>query len=156
MRGLKVRWLAGAVVASVAMVAAPQTSVAATYGLGIVAVDFRFAGIPSSLPAGEYDVRFFNGSRVHPHEAVAFDLGPDCAHYSRAQVLALLDQPEEDAFIECPNLAFEGFAFAPPLGRDRQTYNLIPGRTFFACFIDTGGTPHFKLGLLSLVNVRAA
>ncbi|MFN2503882.1 MAG: hypothetical protein ABR540_06585 [Acidimicrobiales bacterium] len=153
---MRVRWLVGAVVATAALVGAPQTSIAATYRLGIVAVDFRFAGIPSSLPAGEYDVQFFNGSRVHPHEAVAFDLGPECANYNRAQVIALLDQPEADAFIECPNLAFEGFTFAEPLGRDRQTYNLVPGRTFFACFIDTGGTPHFKLGLLSIVNVRVA
>ncbi|MDQ4097367.1 MAG: hypothetical protein M3144_05800 [Actinomycetota bacterium] len=137
------------------MVVAPQTAAAATFRLAIVAFDYRFAGIPSTLPAGDYDIRFFNVSRAEPHEAVAFNLGPECADLSRADVIALLEAPEEEAAAQCPNLRFEGFVFAPPFGRDNGTFSLAPGRTMFVCFIPTPeGIPHFRLGMLSFTNVR--
>ena len=156
MRRSRVRLLIGAFTLSMAMLVAPQAAVAATYNFAIGAVDYRFVGMPSTLPAGDYDTQFINGSAREPHEAIAFNLGPECANLSRAQVIALLDAPQEDAFDQCPNLAFEGAAFAPPLGRDRSTYSLTPGRTMWVCFIPTPeGIPHYKLGMLSFTNVVA-
>jgi len=155
MRRFGVRWLVGAVTVAATMVAAPQTSFAATYSLGIRALDYRFSGIPSELQPGDYDTRFINSSRSEPHEAIALNLGPECANLSRAQVIALLEGSEEEAFARCPSLGFSGAAFALPRGSDRTTFSLTPGRTMFVCFIPTPrGTPHFKLGMLSFTNVR--
>jgi len=136
----------------------PQAATAQvpTRKLAIVARNYQFPGIPPILPAANYDTRFVNIARDEPHEVVVFNLGAACASLSRQQVIALLDQSEEAFRAACPALAFEGFAFAPPLGLDRQTLRLAPGRTMFVCFIPTPqGVPHFKLGMLALSNVIA-
>lgn len=124
-----------------------------------VAINYRFLGIPDRLAAGEYDTRFINASRDQAHEMIGFNLGPECAHLSRAAILELLSGPEEAAVATCPNFAseqgFAGAAFAPPRGRDRTTFTLTPGRAIFVCFLDTpDGVPHFLKGMLAVSNVR--
>jgi len=130
----------------------PQAATAATRSLGIVARDYSFSGISSRLVAGDYDTRFVNGSRKEPHEVVALNLGPACAGLTRQQVVAHLDADTIE--LACPDIAFEGFAFAPPLGRDRVSFTLDAGRTLFVCFIPTPqGIPHYQLGMLALSDV---
>lgn len=137
------------------VVGLPQSATAdSTRAMSVAARDYRFSGIPSRLPAASYDTKFFNVSRNEPHEVVALRLANACAGYSRQQLIDLFRQGEAATFATCPDIDFEGAAFAPPLRGDRQTLDLAPGRTVFACFIPTpAGIGHFELGMLSFSDV---
>ena len=147
--------VASCLAAGAALVVAPQGAVAATRSMASVAINYRFLGIPDRLAAGEYDTRFVNASRDQPHEMIGFNLGPECAGMTRAQIVDLLMAPEDEAGKICPSFEFAGAAFAPPRGRDRSTYSLTPGRSIFVCFLDTpDGVPHFLKGMLAVTDVR--
>jgi len=145
-----------AAVAMAAVVGLPQAATAAdtTRAMSVAARDYNFSGIPSRLPAASYDTKFFNASRNEAHELVALRLANACQGYSRQQLIDLFRQGEDATFATCPDLGFEGFAFAPPLASDRETLELAPGRTVFVCFIPTAqGIGHFELGMLTISDV---
>lgn len=128
----------------------------------VVARNFRFDGIPRYLPAGTYDLRFFNASRTDEHEFVGFNLGPACSARitTVAQLRELIRQieqspdPEAEFNRQCPGNSFAGAAYAPPLARDSQSLTLEPGRMAYLCFIpEPDGTPHYELGMIGLVQV---
>jgi len=123
--------------------------------MAVVAVNYRFLGIPNRLAPGDYDTRFVNASRDQAHEMIGFNLGPECSGLTRGQIVGLLSGPEEAAALRCPSFGFAGAAFAGPRGRDRTTYSLEPGRAIFVCFFDTpDGVPHFLKGMLAVADVR--
>ncbi len=123
--------------------------------MAVVAVNYRFLGIPNRLAPGDYDTRFVNASRDQAHEMIGFNLGAECASMTRAEILDFLSGPEAEAAETCPSFGFAGFAFAEPRGRDRQTYSLEPGRAIFVCFLPTpDGVPHFLKGMLAVADVR--
>lgn len=128
----------------------------------VVARDFRFDGVPRYLPAGTYDLRFFNASRTDEHEFVGFNLGPDCSARitTLAQLRRLAQQvnqspdPEAEFNRQCPGNSFAGAAYAPPLARDSQSLTLERGRLAYFCFIpEPDGTPHYELGMIGLAQV---
>lgn len=137
----------------------PQTAYAAgrTAPLGVVARDFQFQGVPRTLPAGQYNVRFFNIGHA-PHVLVAANLGPECSQSitTNQQAVAFLAtiQSEQDFAAACPGGTLAGDVFAPPGGRSSALFNLAPGRTLVFCPIpEENGTPHFDLGMVGLINV---
>lgn len=145
-----------AAVAMAAVVGLPQAATAAdtTRALSVAARDYKFSGIPTQLPAASYDTKFFNASRNELHEVVALKLANACLGYSRQQLIDLFRQGEIATNTTCPDLGFEGAAFAFPLEGDRTTLDLAPGRTVFVCFIPTAeGIGHFELGMLTISNV---
>ncbi len=135
---------------SVALATAPTAEAATTTNrLGVVAQSFHFTVSGYLTSPGPTSVRFVNGSREDEHEFVAFNLGSSCAGMTKAQAIALLDQGHAAFRTACPDAAFEGAAFAPPLQQDRETFNIAPGRTIYVCQItEPDGTPHYKLGML--------
>lgn len=158
-RGIRSRRLAAVLaLAAVPLVALPQAAVAETrtFPFAIAAADYRFIGLPSALPAADYDTRFFNVSRSEAHHVVAINFGASCQGLSRAEIIALLDGDFDDALAACPGLEEGGSTdVAGPFGRSRGTLSLTPGRMVFVCFIPTSeGIPHYKLGMLSFTDVR--
>lgn len=150
--------LAGALAAS-ALVLVPQASYAAhrTIPLAVVARDFQFLGLPPALPAGQYDVRFFNLGQ-EPHVIVAVNLGPQCSQSitTKEQGLAFLQTVDSDAAFAaaCPGGSFAGDVFAPPGGRSTGPLTLAPGRTMYFCPIpEENGVPHFDLGMIGFIDV---
>lgn len=146
-----------------AVVAAPvlATSVTAAHAAGgkislaVVARDYHFSGVPNSLPAATYSVNFINVGDEE-HEFVAVNLGPQCGSFTKQQALAELNKGEDAFFADCPGGSFEGAAFAAPGQRDRETVTLTPGRTLYFCGVpDENGVPHFELGMIGFINVRA-
>ncbi len=138
------------------MVAPPASAAGLKLPMAVVARDYSFLAVPPALPAAEYDLRFFNISRVEEHEFVAVNLGPTCSTTvnTAADAKALLEGGEEEAFAACPGAEFEGAVFAEPGGRDRGTFNLTPGKTLYFCGVPDGsGTPHFELGMIGFLNV---
>jgi len=160
--------LGAAMVASVLGMSAPASSAAAVRRpIAVVAKSFQFLGVPGRLPAGQYDVRFFNISRDDDHEFVAFNLGPICSPGTRTaadgkalfeRIGAAAEGGTEDDFGRafddaCPGNSFAGAVFAPPGGRDRADLDLQPGKTLYLCFIPEDGVPHFELGMIGLIDV---
>ena len=149
--------IAGAMVATTLGVTAPPSSaIDLKLPMAVVARDFRFLGVPKALPAAQYDLRFFNISRDEDHEFVAFNLGPTCsATINTVDDAKALVEAGKGAFrMWCPGGSFEGAAFAGPGGRDREEFNLTPGKTLYFCGVrDENGTPHFDLGMIGLLDV---
>ncbi len=137
-------------VAVAALVSAPEAAFAAhrTFPYAIVAQDFSFRGIPSSLPAGTYDTQFYNIGRA-PHVVVAINLGTECAGLNTEELIALFDLPEEEAFEQCPDVSIGGDIFAFGGQRDSGSLILTPGRNVFVCFVNR----HYARGMISSVNV---
>lgn len=152
-----------AVLVSLFLLAVPQPLMAATrkLPLAVVAQDYRFLGVPSTLPAGTYDTRFLNlGDEFHV--MVALNLGPVCSNFSDGSILRLIDEvgstedPEAAFGAACPGGNLAGDPAAPPGGRDRQDVTLTPGRAYYFCPVPTeDGVPHYKLGMDGFVNVRS-
>jgi len=159
------------VASALGVAAAPSSADAVKRPMAVVARDFQFLGAPPILPAGQYDLRFFNISREEEHEFVALNV-ESCKSKVTTIVAAkaLLDaigskavrdaapgmEPDFDAATQalCRGASFEGAAFAPPGQRDRQDFTLTPGRTLYFCAIpDEDGTPHFELGMIGFINV---
>ncbi len=146
---------AAVVVSALGMSALPSSAHTVKRPLAVVAKNFRFLGVPRSLPAGQYDVRFLNIS-PDEHELVAFNLGPVCSRTitTAAQARALLDSGQ-DPDVVCPGNNFEGYASAGPGGTDREDFTLSPGRTLYFCGVPENGVPHFDLGMIGFINVFA-
>ncbi len=166
-RSLTARVVAlGAALVSLLFVVAPQPSMAGPgkLPLAVVAKDYRFLGVPSSLPAGTYDTRFFNISDDEFHVLVALNLGPRCSGFPDQRVINLIDrlsaiedeEAGEAAFAKaCPGGSF-GAVAAPPGGQDRQDLTFTPGRVYYFCPVPTEeGTPHADLGMRGFINVRS-
>jgi len=157
------RSVVGRVVAVTALAAsaltfAPQAATAArTYPLGVVARDYSFQGVPSRLPAGEYNLRFFNlGSE--PHVLVAINLGSECSESitTAEEAIEFLGTVEsvEDFVAACPGGRPAGDVFALPGGRSSGPLSLAPGRTLVFCPIpDAMFTPHHELGMIAFIDV---
>lgn len=147
-----------AVVASVlALSSTPASAEVRNVALPVVAINYKFPTVPKKLPEGGYRVRFFNASD-EPHVFIAVNLGAQCSGTvsTIAKAKAFLDTIDsEEAFAEaCPGGSLAGDIFAEPLGRDRGPLNLEAGRTLYFCPIPTeGGTPHYKLGMVGLIDV---
>ncbi len=146
--------------------AAPSSAAMAKRPMAVVARDFQFI-VPPVLPAGDYDLRFFNISRDEDHVFVAVNLGSKCSNTINtvAQAKALLaridqesggDEDASDAVFArlCPGGSFEGAAFAEPGGRAREDFTFTPGKTLYFCPIpDEDGTPHSDLGMIGFMNI---
>jgi len=143
--------------------AAPSSAEAVKRPMAVVARDFQFI-VPPALPAGQYDLRFFNISRDEAHVFVALDLGPTCSRTTNtiAQAKALIEKllaAGEDGFeaafdSACQGGSFEGAAFAEPGGRSREDFTFRPGKTLYFCDVpDDDGTPHFDLGMIGFMNI---
>lgn len=150
--------------------AAPSSAVSVKWPMAVVARDFQFI-VPSVLPAGQYDLQFFNISRDEFHVFIALKLGScsnDISTLDEARGLierigteaeglggqdADFDTATED---QCPGTVFEGAAQAGPGGRDRQDFNFVPGKTLYFCPVaDEDGAPHFDLGMIGFMNIFA-
>ncbi len=137
-------------IAAAALVSAPQSAMAQhrTYNYAAVAVDFGFRGIPSLLPAGTYDTRFFNIGQA-PHVIVNINLGQSCGSLTTNQLIAVFDEGEEAFAENCPDATFGGQIFAEGGQQARDTMTLTPGRNVFVCFVGR----HYALGMISSTNV---
>ena len=137
-------------IAAVALVSAPQSAMAQhrTYPYAAVAVDFAFRGVPSLLPAGNYDTRFFNFGQA-PHVMVNINLGQSCGGLTQSQLIAVFDEGEEAFAENCPDATFGGQVFAFGGEQARDTFTLTPGRNVFVCFVGR----HYALGMISFTNV---
>jgi len=147
--------------------AAPSSATDVKRPMAVVARDFQFLGAPPILPAGQYDLRFFNLSRDEAHVFVAVNLGPSCGSSVRtaADGKALLERVDSIAGPDgnpevvfgdlCPLGSLEGDgAFAEPGGRSRADYSFTPGKTMYFCPIpNDDGTPHYDLGMIGFINV---
>ncbi len=78
--------------------AAPSSAAMAKRPMAVVARDFQFI-VPPVLPAGDYDLRFFNISRDEDHVFVALNLGPKCSNTINtvAQAKALLARIDQES-----------------------------------------------------------
>ena len=137
-------------IASAALVSAPSTAVAQhrTFSYAVIAEEFRFRGIPSSLPAGTYDTRLYNIGHA-PHVIAAINLGESCGSLSNAELIAVFDQGQEAFGENCPDASFGGEIFALGGGRARDNLTLTPGRNVFVCFVNR----HYALGMISSTTV---
>jgi len=149
--------MASALAASV-LTFVPQASYAASrpFPLGIVARDYSFQGVPSRLPAGSYDIRFFNiGDEFHVF--VAVNLGPVCSATITTKEAALeflAAVEDQDPETLCPGSSLAADAAAPPGGRSSALMTLTPGRMLYFCPVpDEDGTPHAELGMIGFTNV---
>lgn len=148
---------ATALAASVLTLAPSGASAARTFPLGVVARDYYFQGVPSRLPAGSYNMRFYNVGN-EPHVLVAVNLGPACSESvattdDAISFLANLES-EEDFQDACPGGSLAGDVFAPPGGSASGPVSLTPGRTLVFCPIpDEMGTPHYELGMINFIDV---
>ena len=159
-RSVLARVVAATALAVSALTFAPQAASAArTYPLGVVGRDYSFQGVPTRLPVGEYNLRFYNlGSE--PHVLVAINLGPECSDTIATAEAAIefLEgvESDEDLFAACPGSSFAGDVFAPPGGRSSGPLSLAPGRTLVFCPIpDAMWTPHHELGMIAFIDVFA-
>lgn len=149
--------------------AEPSSAGSFTFPLGVVADSFRFIGVPTTLPAEQYDVHFFNISQEDDHEFIALNLGPSCGSNITTvdDAKALLESVGQQAhaagadnplpffLAACPGAGFEGAAFAGPnFGQDEETFTLTPGKTLYFCGVqEPDGTPHFELGMIGFIDV---
>ncbi len=152
------RVTAAAALAVSALALAPQSASAArSYPLGIVARDYSFQGVPSRLPAGAYNLRFYNlGSE--PHVVVAINLGPACSQTvaTAADAIEFLETVDSEEVLAdaCPGSSLAGDVFAPPGGSASGPLSFTPGRALVFCPIpDSMWTPHHELGMLNFINV---
>ncbi|MGI9119594.1 MAG: hypothetical protein ACR2G7_05640 [Acidimicrobiales bacterium] len=166
-RSLTARVVAlGAALVSLLFVVAPQPSMAGPgkLPLTVVAKDYRFLGVPSSLPAATYRTTFSNvGDEFHV--MLALNLGPTCSALSDRRVIRLVDEileledeaAQDAAFADaCPGGSFAGAVAAPPGGQDREDLTFTPGRVYYFCPVPTEeGTPHYELGMRGFVDVRS-
>ena len=131
---------------------APQVAVAAEYRYAIIARDFRFQGIPASLPVADYNTSFYNLGRA-PHVVVAVNLGAGCQGLTASQAMDLFDLEEEEVFAECPNASVNGQAFALGGQSSLGTLSVTAGQNWFVCFVSTpSGVGHYRLGMLNEVR----
>ena len=137
-------------VAAAALVSAPQAAFSQhrTFNTTILAEEFRFRAIPSVLPEGTYNTRFWNLGRA-PHVVVAINLGSECSGLSEAELIDLFDAGEEATFEACPGINVGGEIFAPGGQRAQGPLVLTPGRNVFVCFVNR----HYALGMISSTNV---
>lgn len=147
-----VRMAVAAAVGIGVLAGAPQVAVAAEYRYAVVARDFRFQGVPSTLLAADYNTRFYNVG-IRPHVVVAVNLGAGCQGLTLAQVMDLFDLPEEEVFGQCPNASVNGDVFAPPGQQSQGTLRVTSGQNWFVCFVSTPqGVPHYRLGMINEVR----
>lgn len=99
----------------------------------VVGVDYRFDGVPETLPAGPAIFNFANEG-TEQHEYVMFRLNDDTTE----TVEELLALPEEEVFTK---ITFAGFAYADPGESSGLIADLTPGRYAAVCFIPVGSTP---------------
>lgn len=153
-------------VGAVALAGAPQAGALTLGQLAVVARDYRFSGVPTSLTAGPRQVKFINVSKDEFHLFLSADLGPTCGSYTKAQAIEVLDKvgavadsggdPEAAFGALCPGGSLDGQAGAPPGGRDTEGFDFNPGRHLYFCPITTeNGTPHYKLGMIGFLNAKA-
>jgi hypothetical protein len=108
--------------------------------LEVEALDYAFAGLPASVPAGT-KLSFTNSSEVELHELVAMRL-PDSEQRPVAELLAL---PEEELMGLFPGPPAT-VLMAPPAGGEQiaavgDGTLEEPGRYALVCFIPTGADP---------------
>jgi hypothetical protein len=148
-------------IGSVALAGAPQAGAVTLGRLAVVARDFRFSGVPTSLAAGTRPVNFINVSKDEFHVFLSVGLGPKCSSYTKAEAIAELDKvggaPDPGAAFaaDCPGGGLDGDAGAPPGGRVTQDYSYAPGRHLYFCPVTTdSGVPHYKLGMIGFLNAK--
>jgi hypothetical protein len=118
--------------------AGPQT-------VQVQAEDYKFGGVPDSLPAGEVTFEFENVGE-EPHEFGLVRVKGD----QSLEELVSLPQKQAQKFIE--NV---GGTFARPGEEGKPlTGDLVAGRYGYACFVTTkDGTPHAALGMFGEFTV---
>lgn len=114
--------------------------------VSVEALDYSFAGMPTSLPSGRVAVAFDNQSANEQHELVVF-VKAEGVEQPMTELLAL---PEEEA----ASLATPvGFVFAEPGQRNGLILDLEPGQYAAVCFVPVGGaedgSPHFVHGMVT-------
>lgn len=130
----------------------PQVAVAAEYRYAILARDFKFQGIPGSLPTGDYNTSFYNLGRA-PHVVVAINLGAGCQALTASQAMNLFDLEEEEVFERCPKASVNGQAFALGGDSSQETLSVTAGQNWFVCFVSSpSGVGHYRLGMLNEVR----
>ena len=130
----------------------PQAAVAAEFRWAILARDFRFQGIPASMPIADYDTQFYNLGRA-PHVVVAVNLGAGCQGLTASQAMNLFDLDEEELFEECPNASINGDTFALGGQSSQGTLSVTAGQNWFVCFVTSlQGVAHYRLGMLNEVR----
>jgi hypothetical protein len=111
----------------------------------VQAEDYKYGGVPETLPAGEVTFAFENVGE-EPHELGLVRIKGDRS----AEELISLPQKESEKFIE--NV---GSTFAQPGDEGKPlTAELEAGRYGYACFVTTeDGTPHAALGMFGEFTV---
>ena len=105
----------------------------------VVAVDFRFEGLPDRVPAGT-TLTMRNDSAREIHELVVFQIPPEVTHTAE-QLVAL---PEDDLFKLIPSEP-DLVLLAPPGDESIAVFGdgtlTEPGRYMVVCAIPTGADP---------------
>jgi uncharacterized cupredoxin-like copper-binding protein len=108
----------------------------------VQAEDFKFGGVPASLPAGHARFALENVGKL-PHE---FGLVRIQGDFTAEELIQM--GPAGEAHIHDV-----GHAFARPGKTDTLDAELEPGRYAYACFVETDGKPHAARGMFGEFTV---
>lgn len=121
--------------------------------LAVTALDYKYEGIPATLPAGVTKIKMTNAAPGEDHMMAIVKLTAAGEAMELDKILALPEK-KQGKYLDFSNAAFmeaeAGEAGYAPI-------NLTPGKYAYACFFPQGGkkngTPHFLLGMEGEVTV---
>jgi hypothetical protein len=101
--------------------------------IDVTATNYKFDGIPESVPAGTTILNFDNGGTEF-HEMVLMQVA-EGEERPLAELMALPEDQVDSLITE------KGFVLAPPGAQTYVTAELDPGRYVAICFVPVGATP---------------
>jgi hypothetical protein len=117
------------------------------------AVDYKFQGIPASLPAGTAKIKFTNGSPKEDHEIAIARLLPAGERVDPIKIFKMSDKKAAKDV----DLDSAVFRYAAAGDVDHTVAQLEPGTYVYGCFIPVGGkengAPHFMKGMYGTFTV---
>ncbi len=122
--------------------------------LDVTASDYRYQGLPATVPAGNVALRLTNTAPKELHELLVFKLLPTATTTDPLKLLALPRKKFRQQAEPEPRQA----AFAPPGQTSISVGRLDAGKYVVACMIHVGnkpkGAPHYTQGMYASFEVR--
>ncbi len=120
--------------------------------LDVTATDYRYQGIPATVPAGNVALRLTNAAPKEQHEIVILKLLPTATVTDPQKLLALSQKKQKK------QAEVRQSAFAAPGQSSASVGRLDAGKYVVACFLPVGGkrsgAPHYTQGMYASFEVR--